>query len=203
MLTIGLTGNIGSGKSSVSRYLADIGAIIIDADQVARDIVQPGAPALTEIVGCFGPGVLNEAGELNRKLLGSIVFADTEAMAKLNAITHRRIVQAITEEKHRFNSLPGFQDKLLVVDAPLLIEVGLHKGVDEIWLVQINAEKQIERLIVRDGLSKKEALERVAAQMPQAEKLKYANRVIDNNGSFEDTKNQIDSYLAELKFRRD
>lgn len=202
MLTIGLTGNIGSGKSSVSRYLADSGAIIIDADQVARDIVQPGAPALAEIFGCFGPGVLNEAGDLNRKMLGSIVFADAEAMAKLNAITHRRIVQAITEEKRRFNSLPGFQDKLLVVDAPLLIEVGLHKGVDEIWLVQINAEKQIERLIVRDGLSKKEALERVAAQMPQAEKLKYANRVIDNNGTFEDTKNQIDSYLADLKFRR-
>ncbi|MDF9408575.1 dephospho-CoA kinase [Pelotomaculum isophthalicicum JI] len=199
MLVIGLTGNIGSGKSTVSRYLESLGSVVIDADQVAREIVQPGTPALAEIVKVFGPGVLNSDGTLDRKKTSSIVFTDPDALAKLNAITHPRIVEAIESEKIKFNNLPDSRDRLLVIDAPLLIEVGLHKSVDEIWVVKVDAQKQVERLIERDGLSDEEARKRVAAQMPQVEKLKYARRVIDNNGSPEETKRQIDQHLADLK----
>ncbi|MCG9969383.1 dephospho-CoA kinase [Pelotomaculum terephthalicicum JT] len=199
MLIIGLTGNIGSGKSTVSRYLESLGSTVIDADQVAREIVQPGSPALKEIVRVFGTRVLNSEGALDRKKMGSIVFTDPDARVKLNGITHPRIVEAIEKEKLKLNNLPGSRDKLLVIDAPLLIEAGLHKSVDEIWVVKVDDQKQIERLIERDGLSDEEAKKRVAAQMPQAEKLKYARRVIDNNGSPEETKRQIDRHLADSK----
>jgi len=199
LLVIGLTGNIGSGKSTVGRYLESLGAIVIDADQVAREVVQPGTPALVEIARVFGPGVLDSKGALDRKKMGSIVFTNPKAREKLNEITHPRIVEAIENEKLKLYNLPGSRDRLLVIDAPLLIEVGLHKGVDEIWAVKVDDQKQVERLIERDGLSDEEARARIAAQMPQAEKLKYARRVIDNSGSPEETRRQVDRHLADLK----
>ncbi|OPY58097.1 MAG: Dephospho-CoA kinase [Pelotomaculum sp. PtaU1.Bin035] len=199
MITIGLTGNIGSGKSTVARYLESLGAIVIDADQVAREVVTPGTPAMAEIVENFGPDILNSNGSLDRKKLGSIVFSDPRAMARLNKITHPRIVEAINLEMQKTNLSPGSRNKLLVIEAPLLIEVGLYKGVDEIWVVIVNENKQIERLGERDGLSSKEARLRIAAQMSQEEKQKYARRVIDNSGSREDTIKQVDRCLADIR----
>jgi dephospho-CoA kinase len=196
MKTIGLTGNICSGKSTVSRYLGSIGAKIIDADAVAREVVLPGTPALEEIIKHFGLGIIDETGNLHRKKLGELVFADPMAMNVLNSITHPRIVKSIENTK---SMLQESEVSLLVIDAPLLIEVCLHKGLDEIWVVAISLSKQIERLILRDGISEKEALKRVEAQMPQRDKLKYAHRVIDNNGSPQDTIEQVKGYLAELK----
>jgi dephospho-CoA kinase len=186
----------------VGRYLESLGAIVIDADQVAREVVQPGTPALAEIVRIFGPGVLNDKGALDRKKMGSIVFTDPKAMDNLKSwlkvFTNSKL-EAIENKKLEFRNLPGSRDRLLVIDAPLLIEVGLHNGVDEIWVVKVNDQKQVERLIERDGLSDEEARARIAAQMPQAEKLKYARRVIDNSGSPEETRKQVDRHLADAK----
>lgn len=194
MITIGLTGNISSGKSAVSRYLAEAGAKIIDADMVSRDIVLPGKPALKEITGRFGPGVLDAAGRLDRKRLGALVFTDPEAMGILNNITHPHIVAAIEKEKREYIS--ANRGDMLVIDAPLLIETGLHQGVDEIWVVTIDPRQQIERLMRRDGISEAEAQKKVDAQMPQEEKAKYAHRIIDNSGDLEDTITQVKKLLA-------
>ncbi|OPX90560.1 MAG: Dephospho-CoA kinase [Pelotomaculum sp. PtaB.Bin104] len=199
MPVIGLTGNIGSGKSTVSGYLAELGAQVVDADQVARDIVVPGAPALADIIENFGPEVLNQDGTLDRKKLGAIVYSDPQALAKLNQITHLRIVEAIREVEKNFRSWTESLRSILVIDAPLLIEVGLNQGNDEVWVVRVDPEVQVSRLMDRDGLSREEALRRIAAQMPQEEKLKHARRVIDNSGTAEETKQQIDRHLADFK----
>lgn len=192
MAVIGLTGNIGSGKSTVAGILKNLGAKVIDADQVARELVLPGTPALRDIAVSFGPAVLNEKGGLDRKKMGELVFCDPLAMKKLNEIIHPRIKEAIRGEIKNFNaekdrSGPG----VLVVEAPLLIEVGLHNDVDEIWVVKVDEGEQIERLAERDRLSPGEVRARITAQLPQAEKLKYARRVIDNSGGPLETQKQV------------
>lgn len=200
MPVIGLTGNIGSGKSTVSRRLKALGAEVVDADQVAREVVLPGTPALEELVASFGPGILNEAGELNRKIMGEIVFSDPQARTRLNEITHARIKEAIRLKIERFHagttSPPG--PGVLVIEAPLLIEVGLQPYVDEIWVVKIDEEKQIKRISGRDGLSPTEVHSRIAAQLSQEEKLKYAKRVIDNSGGPAETIRQADNHWADF-----
>jgi dephospho-CoA kinase len=200
MPVIGLTGNIGSGKSTVSRRLKDLGAEVIDADQVAREVVRRGSPALEELVANFGPGILGEDGELDRKATGELVFADPRARALLNEITHARIKESIRcrvkEFQDQNNSSPG--PEVLVIDAALLIEVGLHNNADEIWVVKISEEKQLERLTQRDGLSPDEVRQRIAAQLPQEEKLKYAHRVIDNSGEQAETIRQVDMHMSNL-----
>lgn len=200
MLVIGLTGNIGSGKSTVARRLESLGAKVIDADQVAREVVLPGTPALEEIVKSFGPGVLNSEGELDRKKMGNIVFADPQARARLNEITHPRIKEAIRREieKNSVNADSCTCGGVVVMEAPLLIEVGLHHDVDEIWVVKVDEDEQIERLAERDGLTPAEARRRIAAQLPQEEKLKYARRVIDNSGDPVETKKQVDRHWTDF-----
>lgn len=200
MIVIGLTGNIGSGKSTVARRLESLGAKIIDADQVAREVVQPGTPGLLEIVNVFSPGVLDGAGKLDRKKMGSLVFADPQAREKLNEITHPRIKEKINRKINKFKeenkTKPGH--RVLVIDAPLLIEVGLEHNVDEIWVVKVERKEQIERLAKRDGLTSKEALRRIAAQLPQEEKIKLATRVIDNSGEKNETIKQVDRHWDDM-----
>lgn len=201
MPVIGLTGNIGSGKSTVARRLESLGAKVIDADRVAREVVRAGTPALKDIVKNFGPEVLNTDGTLDRKKMGAIVFADPRARARLNEITHPRIKDAIYREieKHRSSAKPRTcKEKVLVIDAPLLIETGIHHDVDEVWVVKINEDKQVERLAERDGLTPGEVRKRLAAQMPQEEKLKYARRVIDNSGDLHQTEKQVDRHWADF-----
>ncbi|MCL6638811.1 MAG: dephospho-CoA kinase [Firmicutes bacterium] len=198
MVVIGLTGNIGSGKSTISRKLGNLGARIIDADQVARAVVEPGTPALKEIVQTFGESVLNGDGTLNRKKLGARVFNDPAALARLNGITHPRIKDAIDREIAALKSLPGPERAVAVIEAPLLIEVGLHKGVDEIWVVKVDEATQLKRLMERDGLTPDEARQRIAAQLPQAEKLRFADRVIDNSGTMAETERQVERHWSGL-----
>jgi len=194
MIIIGLTGNIGSGKSTVARHLKKLGAKVIDADQVARAVVAPGEPALAEIVEQFGPAVLNPDGTLNRSKMGAIVFADPSARAKLNSITLPRIRSAIRREIERHRP----DTRVLVLEAPLLIEAGLRQGVDEIWVVKINEAEQLKRVRERDNLTAEEAVMRLKAQLPQEEKLKYADRIIDNSGTPEETEKQVERHWKAL-----
>jgi len=193
MPVIGLTGNIGSGKSCVAHLLRDMGAQVVDADQVAREVVLPGTPALAELTQEFGPEILDEGGTLNRKKMGTIVFADPQARDRLNQITHPRIKEAIDLVITRFRQDPYAYSPLgvLVIEAPLLIEVGLEQEVDEVWVVKVDEDKQVERLVERDTLTSQEVRSRIAAQLPQDVKLKYAKRVIDNSGDFSATKKQV------------
>ncbi len=199
MPVIGLTGNIGSGKSTVARRLKKLGAKIVDADRVAREVVRAGTPALKEIVDNFGPEVLNTDGTLDRKKLGEIVFTDPRARASLNQITHPRIKEAIFQEikKHRSKESPH-RKEVLVIDVPLLFETGFNHDVDEVWVVKINEDKQVKRLAERDALMPDEIRKRLEAQMPQEEKLKYARRVIDNSGELRETEKQVDRHWLDF-----
>lgn len=196
MVVIGLTGGIASGKSTVSRMLAERGAQIIDADVLAREIVRPGRPAWREIVAYFGREILEEDGEINRKLLARRIFHDAAARERLNRITHPRVMRMTAALLRQIaQSKPC---AVAVVDAPLLFEAGMDTLVDEVWLVKVAEETQIKRLMARDGLSREEAERRLAAQMPLVEKIRRAHRVIDNEGPLSRTRQQVERYWKEL-----
>lgn len=179
MLVIGLTGGIASGKSTVSSFLRQLGAVIIDADVIAREQVAPDSPGWLEIRRCFGEEYFNGDGLLNRKKLGELVFNSPAAREKLNSILHPKIIQAVRERIKTYQEAAEVQ--LIVVDAPLLIETGMSDLADEVWVVSIDRSEQINRLMQRDRLSQAEAESRLLMQMPLEEKLLYADRVIDNS----------------------
>ena len=179
-MIVGLTGGIATGKSLVSAEIKRLGATVIDADVIAREIVEPGKPAYSEIVETFGERVLNPDRTLNRKALGDIVFCDREELGKLNRITHPRIRQRIREEIARAG-----ENELVVVDIALLIEMGFRDEVDSVIVVWADEERQIERMLRRNGLTREEALLRLSCQIPVKEKLGYADYVIENNGDIE------------------
>lgn len=195
-MIIGLTGNIASGKSTVANYLRELGAQVIDADQVARQVVLPGTPALKEIVNSFGPGVLHDDRTLNRKKLASIIFQDAAARDMLEKITHPRIKEEMNRQIRTFSKThPG---GILVLEVPLLIEVGWHKKVDQVWLVAVEPAEQLRRLMARDKISLEQARQKIASQMPQEEKKKFARVVIHNTGSPEDVKRQVKEIWQDL-----
>lgn len=196
-MIIGLTGNIGSGKSTVSRRLAELGAEVIDTDQVARDVVAPDTPGLEKIVREFGPGVLGSSGELDRAGMASLVFNNPGARARLEAIIHPEVIRVVALRISDYLEGRGIT-LLLVVEAPLLIEAGMHGMMDEIWVVTVSPEEQVKRVMARSGLSREDVLNRIKAQMPQEEKLKYADRVIDNSGNIEETIRQVDTLWAQI-----
>lgn len=191
MLVVGLTGGIGSGKSTVSKYLRELGATIIDADVLAKELVLPNSPAWKEIRNHFGKDILDENGFLKRKKLGRIIFQFPTERKVLNEILHPRIKEKTEELIKQYCQQEAIP--LLVVDAPLLIETGMSDMVDEVWVVVIPEELQLKRLKERDNLSAQDAQKRLEAQMPFAEKLKYAHRVIDNSGGIEETREKIRS----------
>jgi dephospho-CoA kinase len=191
----GLTGNIGAGKSTVARMLARHGVPVIDADQVARDVVQPGQPALREIAARFGDGVLQADGSLDRKALGALVFADAGERKALNAIVHPRIAQ---EAAARIAALAGAGHRAAIYEAALIVENGLDRGLDGLIVVTAPEELQLARLRLRDGLSEAQARARLAAQLPAAEKVKRATFVIENHGSTSDLEAQVTKLLAVL-----
>lgn len=190
MITIGLTGGIGSGKSTVSSRLAELGAFIVDADLVAREIVEPGQPALAELAEAFD-GVLNPDGTLNRAELARQAFATPEATKKLNAITHPRI-RARTEELFKQGRESGAE--VLVYDMPLLIENGEVNKVDHVLVVDAPYELRIERLVQHRGLDEDDARRRIAAQIDRETRLGTADTVLDNSGSLEDLLTQVDGF---------
>lgn len=188
-MIIGLTGGICSGKTKISNYLSELGARIIDADEVAREIVKPKSAVLDELAKHFGSDILHPDGTLNRSKLASIVFSNPTALQKLNQITHPLILKIIADkiEEHRKKK----NREILVLSAPLLIETGLHKLVDKVWVVNVDLETQIKRLMARDKLTRAEALKRINSQLPASERLKFADEVIDNSGCWNDTRIQV------------
>lgn len=185
MKIIGLTGGIASGKSTVSRALRDLGAIIIDADEVAHTIIEPGKPAWEDIVEHFGSGVLNPDQTIDREKLGAIVFNDPERLQELNQITHPRVGEQF---KQMIKNIKNQQsDAVLFIEVPLLYETHMDRICDEIWVVWVDEETQIQRLMKRDGLSREDALKRIDAQMSLDEKARRADFIIDNRFSVEET----------------
>lgn len=179
-LLVGLTGGIASGKSLVSGVLRSLGCVIIDADILAREVVEPGEPALAEIARHFGPGVLGPDGRLDRKALGAIVFAQPERRRQLEAITHPRIRERFTRRLLELEE--GGFDGIVVFDAPVMIESGNYGGMDALVVVYADEETQLRRLMARDGIGREQARQRIRSQMPLAEKAKLADHVIDNCG---------------------
>lgn len=203
MHLIGLTGGIASGKSTVSRHLAQLGAIIIDADQIARDVVAPGKPALGEIVREFGKDMLLPDGSLNRAALGKLVFGNTAIRERLNQITHPQIRADILEiiSRYQGGNLQGkdYLNEVVIIDAPLLIEAGYTSIVEAVWLVAVDEETQIKRLMIRDGYTRAEAEARLKSQMSLQNKLAFANQVIDNSGTVEQTIAQVNELWDKLQ----
>ena len=206
MLVVGLTGNIGSGKSSIARMFKELGAQIIDTDQIARDVVAPGTEGLMQLVQLFGEEVLTSDGSLDRAKTAQIVFNDDEKRQLLNGVVHPAIRQvllkAISEYK---NSRTGDNQSslkppapLLIIEAPLLIETGLYKLVDQVWLITVDKKIQIERVAERDNATLDQITQRIAAQMPQVDKIPYADIIIDNSGNLEAALKQIGKIWGDI-----
>ena len=189
MRVLGLTGGIGSGKSMVAQMFSQLGAIVIDADKLAREVVEPGQPALDEIAATFGPQVLLPDGRLDRPKLGEIIFADPAQRAKLDAITHPRIRARMEEEIKARRSGPG----VLIVDIPLLYENDRGRSVERVIVVWVDPVTQLRRIRERDGLTADAARQRIAAQMPLEAKRARADHVIDNSGTRADTQAQVEA----------
>lgn len=187
-MIIGLTGGIASGKSTVSKMLKDLGAHIIDADIIARKVVEKGQKAYNRIVQSFGVEILQQNGELNRKKLGNIVFSDKTKLDLLNRITHPEIISSIAEEI-AIAKAKGY--KIIVLDAAMLLELGLQDTVDLVWLVVVSQEIQIKRLMERDKLSLEEAECRINSQFKNEEKIKYADEIINNEKNIEEVKEEV------------
>ena len=179
-LLVGLTGGIATGKSTVDAVLRELGAHIIDADVLAREVVEPGEPALAEIAAEFGSGVLGPDGRLDRKALGAIVFADPERRRTLEAMTHPRIRERFQQKIDALRA-ENFRG-LVFFDAPVMIESGNYRNMDRMVVVVTDEATQIARLIARDGIDRDEALRKIRSQMPLSEKAKLADYVVDNSG---------------------
>lgn len=187
MFLLGLTGGIASGKSTVSRRLAERGAIVIDADQVARDVVAPGTPGLAAVAHEFGTRVLNPDGSLDRAALGGLVFADRELLAKLNAIIHPLVKMETSARIHR-----QANDAIVVYDVPLLVEAAVDHPFDLIVVVQASADIRKRRLIEERGMSAVDAEARIRSQASDDERLARADVVINTDGSIDETLAQAD-----------
>lgn len=180
-IVIGLTGGIACGKSTVAKILKRLGAVIIDADREAKRLLNPNSPTWRKLVKEFGPEIINPDQSINRRRLGNMVFGDAQLLAKLNAITHPGVLEKISDKIQRFkteNHWPA-----IVVDAPLLYEVGAEKLVDVVWVVTVGRQTQIDRLMNRDKVDYNQAIQRIEAQMPLAEKEARADAVISNAGT--------------------
>lgn len=199
---LGLSGGIGSGKSTVSSLFQELGAVIIDADAIVHELQAPGTPLLAKLVEAFGPNVLTPDGALDRKALGAIVFDDPAARAELGRLVHPPVAETMAQ---RSEAARAAGSELIVLDIPLLFEGraagtgnAARMGYDSTLLVWVPVEVQIERTIARDACSRDEAQARIDAQLPIDEKRALADRVIDNSGTHEQTRTQVESVYAEL-----
>ena len=190
MLTIGLTGGIGTGKSEVSRILEKLGAQVIDADKVGHEAYKPHSPIWEEVVATFGEGILQGNEEIDRKKLGAIVFNDSQEMAKLNAIMHPKMADIISRE---ITQLREDGAKAVVLEAALLLEAGWDTLVDEIWVTYASEEEVVSRLQRRNNLPEEEIKRRIGLQLPFAEAATRAQVVVANCDGIEELRNEVKS----------
>jgi dephospho-CoA kinase len=193
---VGLTGGIGSGKSEVSRRLSAQGAVVIDADAIAREVVEPGTGGLAQVVAAFGPGVLLPDGHLDRPRLGDIVFADPELRARLNGIVHPRVGARMRELEE--SAGPG---SIVVHDVPLIAENNMAGAYDLVVVVDVPPRLQLDRLVRHRGLTREQARARMAAQASREQRLGIAGIVVDNSGSLAELDRQVGELWTELRRR--
>lgn len=194
-IVVGLTGGIASGKSTVSAIFREMNIPVIDADQIAKEVVQNGRVAYSKIVEAFGKEILQEDLEINRAALGQIIFHNEQERQKLNSIVHPEVRSEMLKQKEQ---LIAEQYQLVVLDIPLLFESKLTYLVDQVIVVHVNELVQLERLQKRNNLSKEAALARIKSQLPLTEKAKMADFIIDNNGSIDETKEQVIKLVSKL-----
>ena len=200
VLRVGLTGGIGSGKSAVTRLLAERGAAVVDADVVAREVVAPGTPGLAAVVEAFGEQVLRADGSLDREALGKRVFSDPGQLARLNAVVHPRIGERTAELLAEAEASAA---RVLVHDVPLLVENGLTSLYDVVVVVAAEPATQLDRLVRLRGMAEQDARARIDAQAPLADKLAVATHVVRNDGSREELEAQVEQLWEELERRAD
>ena len=196
MKIIGLTGGIGAGKSTASSILKEYGCIILDADAISREMTSDGSEVLDDIAGTFGPGYVSN-GVLDRKALGMLVFNHKNALTKLRSLITDKVADAIMSEIRTLKKED--KDGIVIIDAPLLFECGLHKITDENWLVSSNMDVRIKRVSARDGLSEQEILSRINSQMSEEEKKSLSQQVLDNSGTVDQLRLQIACQLERIK----
>ena len=196
MLKVGLTGGIASGKSTVSKIFTSFGAKFLDADEVAREVLLPGQPAWTRLRQAFGQEFFRPDGTVKRKQLRKLVFADPEKRSQLNAIVHPEVMKEINRRSEILSS--SVRNGVLLVDVPLLLEVGLANRFDKVVVVYVSESVQISRLQQRDGISEAEAKQALKAQMALSKKVEQADYMIDNSGTLEETLSQVEKVWEEL-----
>jgi dephospho-CoA kinase len=197
MLKVGLTGSIAVGKSFVLECFRELGCHVLDADRTAREVVEPGTIGLQQIVNNFGPKVLQGSGELDRKKLGAIVFADERKRELLNSIVHPLVIES--QDRWLSNCEAADPNGMAIVDAALMIESGGYERFEKLVVVWCQPEIQLQRLMARDALSAAEAEKRIASQMLQDEKKRFADHLIDTSTGFEETRRQVDLLYGELQ----
>jgi dephospho-CoA kinase len=201
MLRVGLTGGIGCGKSTVAAMMRDLGCRVIDSDAIARELAEPGQPAYDEMVAAFGHEILLGDGHLDRAKIAHLVFADASKLSTLNKILHPRVIA--DEERQLAEIARAHRDAVAVIEAALLIEAGHHNVLERLIVVWCTPEQQIERLTNPQGrkMSREDAMQRIAAQMPLEEKRHMATDQIDNSGSLAATQQQVTKLVAQLKIQ--
>jgi dephospho-CoA kinase len=197
MLRVGLTGSIGVGKSFVSSLFAELGCHVLDADKTAREVVAAGTPGLQAVVEAFGSDILQADGTLDRPRLGRIVFGDERKRLLLNSILHPFIIAAQDEQLQAWEA--DDPKGIAIVDAALMIESGGYKRFDKMIVVHCRPEVQLERLMARNQISREEAERRINAQMPQSEKMRYANYLIDTSEGYDDTRRRVAEVFGKLR----
>jgi len=188
MKVIGLTGGIGSGKSTVSQFLAELGAVIVDADRVGHEAFKPDTDVWREVVAAFGRQILTPNGDVDREKLGETVFANPESLLRLNQITHPRIYEMVRVQLEEYRR-QGVS--VVVLEAPLLIEAGWSSLVDEVWVTAAPEPTVLRRLKERPGLSEQQSLARIHAQLPSEERIKHADVVINNDGDLDELRVKV------------
>ncbi|HAV42915.1 TPA: dephospho-CoA kinase [bacterium] len=193
-MVVGLTGGYGTGKSTAAKFFKQLGARLIDADSISRKILSKGEETWQEVIHFFGQKILDSNGSIDRAKLADLIFKDEALRRRLNEVAHPRIRLEIEEEIKKFRNLKSEiqPPKILIIDAPLLLEAGMQDLVDCLIVVNLHYEEQIKRVMERDNLNQKEAIKRISAQLPISAKLEVANYVIDNKGTFEETREQVE-----------
>jgi dephospho-CoA kinase len=193
MTPVGLTGGIASGKSTVCQLFAAKGCAVIDADIVAHELLLRGQPGYEPVVKAFGPGILGDSGEIDRSKLGAEVFGNSSKLERLNRLLHPEVIRTIQER------LEALRHVRTLVDASLMIESGFHRHFRRLVLVVCTLEQQVQRLMARNRLTEEQARQRIALQMPLAEKRAFATDIVDNSGTEEQTRVQVDALFEDLE----